>query len=156
MITIEIPDFGTLELEHLVLDFNGTMAVDGRLVDGVAERIRALSKHLALHVVTADTFGRVRRELEGLPCSVDILPPGEQGLAKATFVGALGEARTACFGNGRNDAVMLERAALGVAVMLDEGASRDAFLAADLIAPSITAAFDLLLEPLRLVATLRK
>ena len=36
MIEIDIPGYKTLHLEHLVLDYNGTLAVDGVLIDGVA------------------------------------------------------------------------------------------------------------------------
>ena len=95
MITIDIPDFGTIELHHVVLDFNGTMAVDGHLIDGVAERLEALSRMVDVHVVTADTFGRARQELDGTSCSIDVLPPGNQAEAKLRFVEALGAAHTA-------------------------------------------------------------
>jgi soluble P-type ATPase len=155
MITIDIPDFGTIELHHVVLDFNGTMAVDGHLIDGVAERLEALSRMVDVHVVTADTFGRARQELDGTSCSIDVLPPGNQAEAKLRFVEALGAAHTACYGTGRNDRSMLGSAALGVVVMHEEGAASAAIAEADVVAQSITAALDLLLHPLRLVATLR-
>ncbi len=60
MITIEIPGRAALRLEHLVTDFNGTIAAGGQLLAGVAERLVALSEQLHLTVVTADTYGRVR------------------------------------------------------------------------------------------------
>jgi soluble P-type ATPase len=49
---------------------------------------------------------------------------------------------------------MLKEAALGIAVVLGEGAAVEALLAADVAAPSIIAALELLTNPLRLVATL--
>ena len=52
------PGQNPIEEGHLVLDFNGTLAVDGVLVSGVAERLRELAltpNGLAIHVVTADT-----------------------------------------------------------------------------------------------------
>ena len=40
MIAHKIPGFGALRLEHLVLDYNGTLALDGRLLRGVGPRLR--------------------------------------------------------------------------------------------------------------------
>ncbi len=34
MLRIDIPGYKIIKAEHLVLDFNGTMAIDGRLIDG--------------------------------------------------------------------------------------------------------------------------
>ena len=39
MLEIEIPGRGTYCLRHLVLDVNGTIAVEGQLVGGVAGRL---------------------------------------------------------------------------------------------------------------------
>ena len=36
MIDVAIPGFGRLALEHLVCDYNGTLARDGVLLDGVS------------------------------------------------------------------------------------------------------------------------
>jgi soluble P-type ATPase len=58
-------------------------------------------------------------------------------------------------GNGRNDRLMLEAAALGLAVILGEGASSATLAAADAVCLSIADALDLLIHPLRLTATLR-
>jgi P-type E1-E2 ATPase len=155
MISQTIPGFGTLRLQHLVLDYNGTLALDGRLLAGVRPRLRALACLLSLHVVTADTFGTARRALQGLPCKVVVLSAERQDTAKARYVRALGGRRTACIGNGRNDRLMLRAARLGIAVVGGEAGAAAALAAADVVAPSITAALDLLLKPLRLTATLR-
>ena len=152
---LDVPGFGALQLEHLVLDYNGTLAVDGRLLPGVRPRLRALAHLLELHVVTADTFGSVRRALRGMPCRVVLLGPARQDAAKARYVRALGAARTACIGNGRNDAAMLRSARLGIALIQREGAASAALRAADVAAPSIADALALFLHPLRLRATLR-
>jgi len=155
MINVDIPGYGRLELQHLVMDYNGTLACDGKPVSGVRGRLEKLSESLALHVVTADTFGRVRAALEGWPCSISVLPAGDQALAKLELVDSLGRQQCACLGNGRNDRLMLEAAGLGLAVMLEEGASREAVQSADILTPGILPALDLLLHPLRLTATLR-
>ena len=155
MIRFSIPGFRVLRLERLVLDYNGTLAVDGKLVGGVAPRLRRLSAQLEIHVVTADTFGRAREALAGLPCKVQVLPKSGQDAAKLAYVRRLGARGCACIGNGRNDRLMLRAAALGIAVVLAEGASTETVAAARVVTTSITDALDLLIRPLRLVATLR-
>ena len=155
MIEVAIPGDGRLRLGFLVLDYNGTLACNGILLDGVAERLIALSKHLSIHVVTADTFGTVETALKGLPCIVRVLPQTGQNHAKMAYVSQLGRNETVCIGNGRNDRLMLQAAALGIGVVGPEGAAADALQASDVVAPSIQSALDLLLNPLRLVATLR-
>lgn len=155
MIEIAVPGFQKLRLAHLVLDYNGTMAVDGTLIYGVEEKLKALSEQLTIHVITADTFGKVSAALKGIPCRLSILPPGQQDSAKQNYVEQLGPQQTVCIGNGRNDRLMLKAAALGIAVIQDEGAAIETLLAADVAAPNIVAALNLLAHPLRLIATLR-
>lgn len=62
MITIDIPGRDIITIEHLVLDYNGTVAEDGQLIDGVEERMRALKDRVNIHVLTADTYGTVRAQ----------------------------------------------------------------------------------------------
>ncbi|HOO71172.1 MAG TPA: ATPase P [Spirochaetota bacterium] len=155
MISISIPGFGELTLEHLVLDYNGTLAVDGEPVPGVIERINRLSKNLQVHVVTADTFCTVEKQFAGQPCTVQVLGKEKQDEAKLAYVRALGAGVTACIGNGRNDCLMIEACALGMAVILAEGAFSQALQQADLVFTSITDALDVLAHPLRLTASLR-
>jgi soluble P-type ATPase len=155
MVEVSIPCFGQLELHHLVLDFNGTLAQDGALIEGVWERLAALSHKLNVHVVTADTFGQAAMQLAGLACEVAILPPGEQAAAKREYVVQLGTRGTVSIGNGRNDRLMLAESVLGIAVVQEEGAAAGTLLAADIVCSHIVAALDLLENPLRLVATLR-
>jgi soluble P-type ATPase len=155
MIRIDIPGYRELRLEHLVLDYNGTLAVGGELLPGVGQALTELSRDLTLHVVTADTFGRVEQAMQGLPCSVTILPLEGQARGKRAYVGRLGRLGVVAVGNGRNDWLMLDQAALGIAVVLGEGASTLALGAADVVCTSILDALDLLRHPRRLVATLR-
>lgn len=152
MLTIAVPGRPVLHLRHLVLDFNGTLARDGRLLPGVARRLERLAMHLDLLVLTADTCGGAARELAGLPLRLELLGPGDQVRAKAARVAALAPDRAA-LGNGANDAAMLAAAELGVAVVGEEGG---ALQAADLVCHGVLSALDLLLEPARLVATLRE
>lgn len=155
MLEVTIPGFYTLNLRHLVLDFNGTLAYDGQLLGGVKACLDALSRHLQVHILTADTFGKAKAELSGVACKLSILPVENQDIGKLNYVNQLGAGATVCIGNGRNDRLMLRKAALGIAVVQSEGAASGAIMAADIIAPNITAALELLNNPLRLTATLR-
>lgn len=152
---IEIPGRETLKLVDLVLDFNGTIAQDGNLIPGIDERLNALQKTLAIHVATADTHGTAQEKLQHLPCLLEILTPDRQDEQKRDLVARLGADTTVAIGNGRNDALMLAKSTLGIAVSQLEGASVIAFSAADIVCTSILDALDLLLNPLRLTATLR-
>lgn len=156
MLKLEIPGFTTLTLEHLVLDYNGTLATDGKPVPGVIDRLRKLQQDLKIHIVTADTFGTARAELSGISdAPIVILEPENQARAKRSYVDGLGASHTVCIGNGRNDRFMLEAAALAVAVVQSEGAAGAAVQAAHIVTRNINEALDLLLNPKRLVATLR-
>ena len=138
-----------------MLDFNGTLAVDGRLLNGVKPRLAKLARSLRIHIVTADTFGRARASLRGVKCTLEILSAGGEDRAKARYVHRLGASAVACIGNGRNDRLMLRAAALGIATIQREGASQESVQAADIVVHDVRDALDLLLAPRRLVATLR-
>lgn len=155
MIEVAIPGHAKLRLNHAVLDFNGTIACDGILLEGVRERLNALADSLWIHVVTADTFGGAQDALEGVRCAVRVLPKGGQDVAKLDYVAQLDRKTVVAIGNGRNDKLMLQAAALGIAVIGPECAAAETVAVADLLAPDIHAALDLLLNPMRLVATLR-
>ncbi len=152
---IDIPGYGRLSLSHLVLDYNGTLACDGDLLPGVAQRLTARAANLHIHVVTADTFGKAVAGLQGLPCDLVVLDADGQDVAKRAFVERLGHDAVAAIGNGRNDALMLQTARLGIAVIQEEGAAARTLAAADLVCPHINSALDLFDHPGRLTASLR-
>lgn len=155
MIETTIPGYKTVKLEHLVLDFNGTLACDGIMITGVKERLNALADHLDVHVLTADTFGKAASQLSGVNCKLSVLPLEHQDSGKLDYVKKQGCDKTCCMGNGRNDRLMLKESALGVAVILEEGAAMETLASADIVCTSILSALDLLTHPLRMVATLR-
>lgn len=155
MLKIEVPGCEPLLLSDLVLDYNGTIAAGGKIIDGVKERLEVLSRSLDIHVLTADTFGNVRSAISEAVCRLFIIPPDNQAQAKADYVRRLGCERAVCVGNGRNDTLMLGEAALGIAVIQSEGAFSRAVLSADVVTTGILDALDLLIHPLRLAATLR-
>jgi soluble P-type ATPase len=155
MIEIIVPGSQTLHLQHLVMDYNGTLAKDGHLLEGLQLRLDNLAERLDLHVITADTFGQAQANLAGLPCKLVILPMENQAQGKLAYIENLGCDKVAAIGNGRNDRLMLESAALGIAVIQEEGAAFETVSAADVICTDIRSALDMLLSPKRLVATLR-
>ncbi len=155
MLELEIPGFKDLRLSHLVLDYNGTLACDGRPLEGVQERLTTLAERLDILILTADTFGTVQGQVAGWPCRVEVVPRGEEAEAKLRRVRDLGAGQTAAIGNGRNDRLMLREAALGIIVVQTEGTAVEALMAAHLVVPGILEALDLLLFPQRLKASLR-
>jgi P-type E1-E2 ATPase len=155
VIELNIPGRGTVRLLHLVTDVNGTLAVDGRLIDGLAHRISGMRDRLELHMLTADTHGKQTRIDERLNLTAVRVRPGDEPEQKAAYVRRLGAGGVVAIGQGANDAAMLKEAAIGICVMSAEGAAVNALLAADLVVPDILTAFDLLEKPLRLVASLR-
>lgn len=159
MLHFKIPGYGDLRLEYLLLDFNGTLACDGLLIPGVVERLARLADHLDLRVITADTFGTAKSQLASLPCEVLVLatrnPKEGEDHAKLSLLHELGPANCIFIGNGRNDHLAVKAAALGIAVSELECAAPATLFNADIAAPGINAALDMLLHPKRLIATLR-
>jgi P-type E1-E2 ATPase len=156
VIELTIPGRGLLELEHLVCDVNGTLAVDGQLPEGLARALTALRDRLELHLLTADTHGRQGQIDRQLNVEAYRITPGGEAGQKANYIAQLGPEHVAAIGQGANDAAMLQAAALGICVLSREGAAVETLLAADLVVPDIFTALELLEKPLRIVASLRK
>jgi P-type E1-E2 ATPase len=155
MIEIDIPGNKKLMLEHLVLDYNGTIAFDGALIGGVKECLAELSQKLTVHVITADTFGSVEKALKDIDCKLAVIPLNQQDIAKLEFVKQIGCEKTVSMGNGANDRLMLKASALGIAIVSGEGAAFETMASADVVCTDIVSALSLLSNSLRLIATLR-
>jgi soluble P-type ATPase len=155
MIEINIPGFGKVKLEYLVSDFTGTLSVDGELSRGVRERLNRIAGILKIHIVTADTFGRAKAELNGIQCAIKILKGKNHDVQKKEYVNKLGADQVVAFGNGINDRKMLKAARIGIAVSLNEGCAIEAIRAADIHVTSALDGLDLLLNTKRCKATLR-
>jgi P-type E1-E2 ATPase len=160
MIELNIPGRGTIQLEHLVCDVNGTLALDGQLFEGMPRLLANLQDRLKVHLLTADTHGKqvvIDQQLGLKAHRVQARSEaGPEALQKANFVQQLGASQVVAIGQGANDAAMLEAAIIGIGVLSPEGISHRALLAADILVPDIYTAFELLEKPLRMVATLRK
>jgi len=156
MLQVDIPGRGTLNLAHLVLDLNGTIALDGEVLPGVAGRLATLAESLTIHLVTADTHGKAAATASHLGVQLARIEPGDEANQKRSLVQRLGAEQVMAVGNGANDVAMLRAAALGIAVLGAEGLAVEALREADVVTAGIEDALDLLLYPQRLVATLRK
>jgi P-type E1-E2 ATPase len=156
MIELTIPGRGNLRLGHLVLDVNGTLAKDGRLLDKVAKPLAGLRDRLTIHLLTADTYGKQDNIDLMLGMRATRIQGGNESEQKAEHVRKLGAESVISIGQGANDAAMLKAAAIGIAVMGDEGLAVEALLSADVVMGTIHEALNLLEYPTRLIATLRR
>lgn len=156
MIELNIPGHGILRLEHLVSDVNGTLALDGQIIDGLIRPLRNLRDRLNLHLLTADTHGRQHRIDQQLGLEAVRIQPGNEGERKAAYIRHLGAEGVVAIGQGANDAAMLQAAGLGICVLSKEGTALATIQAADIVVPDIFTALELLEKPIRIVATLRR
>lgn len=156
MITIEIPGWGNVEVESIVMDLNGTIATDGKIPSKVKEKINALSEKASVYVLTVDTHGTAEEEVKDLNVELVKIPGEESKKGKSEFLKTLLPETTVAIGNGSNDELIFKEAGLGIAVMGDEGISVSAMKHADLVVKDILNALDLFLKPKRLIASLRE
>jgi soluble P-type ATPase len=156
MIDIAVPGRGILKIAHLVLDINGTIAQDGKLIPGVADRLDLLSQHIDIYIVTADTRGNAQELTRPLNTELHRVQKGAEDTQKRDLVWTLGKNTTVSIGNGANDILMLKDSLVGICVIGNEGASPKAMLVSDVVVTHVNDALDLLLTPTRLIATLRK
>lgn len=156
MIKIDIPGWGNMDIENMILDLNGTLATDGKIPSEVKEKINSLSDNARIYILTADTQGTANEESSEM--GVELLKVSEEDSTevKLRLLQSLDPARTVAIGNGNNDHLILKEAALGIAVLGDEGISVSTMMSADVIVKNISDALDLFLKPKRLIATLRE
>ena len=152
---IEIPGREKIEIKDIVFDYNGTIAIDGKLIGDVSKNINELSSSFNFYVITADTYETVKKELENTNCKVITIPALSQDMAKLNFVKELGLNTCLSVGNGRNDKLMLKETILGIAILQDEGLCTETLLNSDILVKSIFDVFAFLKDSNRLIATLR-
>lgn len=153
---IEIPNFKILNIRHIVCDYNGTIAKDGTVKPEIKALFETLSKTYTLHVITADTFGSVHQQLKDYNTSIKVLSSDDHSKEKADYIISLGSEYCAALGNGNNDTQMLRSASIGVALLGEEGCSKEALFAADIVCKEITDALSAFIHTKRLIATLRQ
>lgn len=156
MIELIVPGWKHLKLERLFCDFNGTLATDGVLAEGVASRLRRVAERIPVEILTADTHGNVHEQLAGLPVTITVISKGNELQAKSEAVASIGGDRVVFFGNGANDKAAMRMAAFSVGVVGVEGAFVSTLQEADLVVFRSVDAFDLLLNESRIAAGLRR
>jgi P-type E1-E2 ATPase len=156
VIEITIPGRGNYTIENLVLDLNGTIALDGKIIRGVKERVAMLNQKLDVIMVTADTNKNAELLARDLPIKLYKIKKTEENEQKLRVVLEKGKNNTVSIGNGCNDVSMLKESAIGICIVGGEGASAEAMMASNLVVLTINDALDLLLKPHRLRATLRR
>jgi soluble P-type ATPase len=157
MIEVILPDGRNLSFKHAVFDYNGTLAEDGIISSLVCDLLRELAVKIHVTVITADTFGTVREQLKNVAgVEVIVLSKQADGTEKAQYVQGLGADNTVVIGNGVNDQPMFFIAGLKIALLGPEGVSSGILAAADIVVKSPEDAIQLLLNPKRLIATLRR
>jgi P-type E1-E2 ATPase len=155
MISVPIPGWGELSLEYLMVDFNGTAALDGKLKKDVKDAIEKISRYIKVFIITADSNDSIDAEMAASNVTFIKVNKNSSGEEKAKVVRELGPEKIVAIGNGSNDAAMLKEAALGIAVIGEEGCSTALIKEADLIVADVMKAFGLILHPERILATLR-
>ncbi|NDY71894.1 ATPase P [Desulfobacter hydrogenophilus] len=155
MIRVDIPGTGPVNIQNVMFDYNGTIAADGCLIDGVGAAMNRLTHRLDFHVVTADTFGSVQAQLEGVNAEIVLISNQDQDQKKLDVLNHIGADTTMAVGNGVNDALMLKHAVLGVAVLGEEGMSLPALMSSDVMIRHVLDVFAFFENPKRLIATLR-
>jgi soluble P-type ATPase len=153
---IDIPGWGNIDIENIVIDLNGTIATDGKIASEVRKKITSLSELAKVYILTADTQGTANKEILGMNVHLIKVPEENSKKGKFEFLSTLNLETTVVIGNGSNDQLTLKEAALGIAVLGDEGVSVSAMKSADIVVENIHNALDLFLEPKRLIATLRE
>lgn len=154
MIEIDIPEVKRITLVHALFDMNGTLSLDGHVAESTREKLVQLAEHLTIHVATADTFGTAASMFAQCPVTLTRLA-GAAVVQKRDLLRKIGSDVTVAIGNGNNDVAMLREAALAICVIGPEGAALQTLNAAHILVTSFNDAIDLLLNPKRVVATLR-
>ncbi len=153
---LEIPGKGAFKLKKIIFDLNGTLTVDGKLDAKTRSLLKKVARILDVYILTADTLGSVSQiGLENY-INKQIVSGDNTSAAKVNFIDFAGPAETMAVGNGINDAGMLKKAVIGIAVLGPEGCAVATLCAADLVVNNIDDALTMVLKPQRLIASLRR
>ncbi|AIJ05361.1 haloacid dehalogenase 1 [Methanocaldococcus bathoardescens] len=146
----------------ILLDLNGTIATDGKIKEGVKERLSILKEKAEIYILSADTFGtlnEIAKDLNVKGIKVDREKYGSEKIAKLKILEDLKkenpDKKIIAIGNGNNDELLLKNADLGICVIGDEGAWSKTILSSDIVVKDINDALDLILKDNRLRATIR-
>ena len=154
MISIKRYGLPALEIDFVLLDFEGTIASDRRIHPKVKDKINLLSKHAKVYILACGQKEAAEEILKKVKAETVFFKGGPVSQEKLDFIRRLGPERTAAVGNGADDASMIGEAGLGVCIISKEGTSVETLKQADLVFSDILDALDFLLKPLRQTTTL--
>ena len=156
MLEIQFPGKPVMQINSVLCDINGTLSLDGQLLEGVSSAVAKLKNSLTFYLLSANTAGTAAEIANVLGVDLKVIQPGHEARQKELFLSSLGAGRTIAIGQGANDELILKKAAIGICVLSQEGTSVKALNAADIVVPNILTAFELIQKPTRIVATLRQ
>ncbi len=154
MILLQRPGSEPLQIESLLIDFEGTLAIDRRVHPKTKDKLNLLSKRLKICVLSKEPKEIVETALRKVEAELVCVKEGESSKEKMVCLERLGPERTVAIGQGMDDVEMIERSAFGICVLGKEGTAAKAIEKADLVVTNIVDALDFLLKPLRQRATL--
>jgi soluble P-type ATPase len=154
MIAIQRPGQNPLQIEFILLNFEGTLATDRRVHPKAKDKLNLLSKRTSIYILTKGEQEAIREILKKVKAQVVYFMEGKVSQGKLDLLRQLGAAKTVAIGNGVDDAAMIEEAGLGICIMSVQGTSGEAIKKADVLFTDILHALDFLLKPLHHKATL--
>lgn len=154
MIAIQRPGQEPLEIEFILIDFEGTLASDRRVHPKAKDKINLLSKRTKIYILTQGEKEVVAEVLKRVEAEIIYITEGTASQQKLDLLRKLEANKTIAIGNGVDDAPILEEAGLGICIIGKEGTSVEAIEKADIVVTNILDALDFLLKPLHQKATL--
>jgi soluble P-type ATPase len=154
MIFIQRPGQINLEIDFILIDFEGTLASDRRVHPKAKDKINLLSKRTKIYILTKGEKESVEEALKNVKAEIVYLDEGKSSPQKVDLLRQRGVSRTVTIGNGADDAPMMEEAGFSICVIGKEGTLSEAMNKADVVFLNILDALDFLLKPLRQKATL--
>ena len=156
MISIQRPGMESLDIHFVLIDFEGTLAMDGRVHPKAKDKVNLLSKRATITILTKSNREKVEETLKKMKVEILYVTEEDSSQQKLNVLQRLGPHQTAVIGNGLDDVRIMEQAGLGLCVIGKEGSSAEAMVKADLVVTNVLDALDFLLKPLRQRATLSR
>lgn len=149
----DIPGYGRLDIQTIILDLNGTLSVGGIIPNGVSDRLAQLrEKGFSVVLFTGNT----RNDADEICGELGIdWKLAQSAVEKANLAKEMDPEHCATIGNGRIDLELFKTVKLGIVTLQGEGIHTKTLLEADIAVPNILDALDLFIDEQRMIATLR-
>lgn len=145
---------GEIELINIILDLNGTIAVNGIIVDGVKDRLNKLKElGYKIYLFTGDQRGNASKLADELGIEIQKASTSEE---KESLTRKIDAQKSVAIGNARIDIGTFKPCRLRIGTLQAEGIHTEILSYIDILVPSINNALDLLINPDIFNATMRK